>query len=71
LDLLKGVFNFAQFCGISFEEALPYATENPAVMTGIYDITGSIAPGKRADILMLGSDKRTLERVWVRGAEIK
>ena len=71
LDLLKGVLNFAEFCGISFEEALPYATENPAVMTGIYGVTGSIAPGKRADIVMLGEDKKTLERVWVKGIEIK
>ena len=71
LDLLKGVFNFMKFCGVSLEEALPYATENPAVMCGIYDVTGSIAPGKRADILMLGSDKRTLERVWANGSEIK
>lgn len=70
LDLLKGVFNFAEFCGITLEQAIPYATENPAVMTGIYDVTGSIAPGKRADILMLGEDKRTLERVWVKGYEI-
>ena len=71
LDLLKGVFNFMKFCGVTLEEAIPYATENPAVMCGIYDVTGSIAPGKRADILMLGSDKTTLERVWAKGREIK
>jgi N-acetylglucosamine-6-phosphate deacetylase len=71
LNLLDGVFRFMKFCGIGLEEAIPYATKNPAVMTGIYGHTGSIAAGKRADILILGEDRRTLEGVYAAGCKIK
>lgn len=60
-----------KFCGIGLEEAIPYATKNPAVMTGIYGHTGSLAAGKRADIVILGEDRRTLEGVYAAGYKIK
>ena len=38
--------------GVSEREALLAATRNPAKSIGIYDETGSLTPGKRADIVL-------------------
>lgn len=53
LTLFDGMVNFMRFTGAPLEEVLPFATENPARMTGIYDTVGSITPGKRADMILL------------------
>lgn len=53
LTLDKAVENLMRFCGITLEEAIPCATENPAREIGAYDELGSIDVGKRADILLL------------------
>ncbi len=60
LTLDKAVRNLMEFCGISLEQAIPCATENPAKEIGIYDICGSIDVGKRADMLVL-DDTSTFE----------
>lgn len=38
--------------GISVEEAVAAASMNPAKSIGIFDVTGSLVPGKRADVLL-------------------
>lgn len=38
--------------GIPMEEAIASATINPAKSIGIYDKTGSLTPGKRADVII-------------------
>lgn len=48
--------------GIPLEEAVAAATMNPARSIGIYGETGSLTPGKRADVLLLD---RNLELVKV------
>ena len=53
LSLLDGVRHLAKFCGISFGHALRCATLNPARMVGIDGDVGSLAVGKRADMLIL------------------
>ncbi len=42
--------------GIPIAEAIFAATRNPAVSIGIYDRTGSITPGKEADIILTTPD---------------
>ena len=42
--------------GIPVEKAVAAATANPARSIGIYDEAGSIAPGKRADLLLTAPD---------------
>ncbi len=42
--------------GISLEDAVAAASEAPARSVGIYDRVGSLAPGKRADILLVSRD---------------
>ncbi len=69
LDLLTAVKNLAKFAGISFEEALIAATKAPAEMVGIYDRRGSLAVGKRADMVLLDKSMR-IRHVFVEGRKI-
>ncbi len=67
LSLFEGVKNYAAFCRIPFEEALPLGTINPARMVGLDGVTGSIAVGLRADFLVLDEQYR-IRRVCAAGA---
>ena len=69
LHLFDGVKNLAAFAGIPFEKALYNATEAPAKAAGIDGKVGSLAPGKRADMLLLNADFG-IERVWCGGVEM-
>jgi len=66
LDLFTAVKNYSRFTGASFAEAVVCATANPARLTGIYDITGSIERNKSADLIILDEDMNIL-KVFSRG----
>lgn len=51
-DCMKNAVSF----GIPLEEAVAAATINPAKSIGIFDHTGSLTPGKRADVILLDKD---------------
>jgi len=60
--------------GLSPREALRAATSRPAARLGKSDVFGTVAPGRSADLLVLGADPladirhtRRLERVIARG----
>lgn len=53
LNLWEGVKNLMRFAGVSLSAAVACATLHPARMTGIDNMVGSIAPGKRADLLLV------------------
>ncbi len=60
--------------GLSPYEALECATRNPHEWLGDLDVVGTIEPGKRADLLLLGADPlasvanaRAIEAIVVRG----
>ena len=61
LSLLDGVYNYADFAGVSFGEAVFAATMAPAVEVGLEQEVGSLEPGKRADLLVLGSDGKPVQ----------
>ena len=42
--------------GIPLETAVACTTENPAKAAGVYDMYGSISPGKKADVVLLSED---------------
>lgn len=68
LSLAQAVENLMAFCGISLEEAILCATENPAREVGVFDVCGSIDVGKRADLLFLKDTKRMdIRRILLRG----
>ena len=56
--------------GVSVPDASRMASGNPARQLGIFGETGSITPGKRADVLLVTPDLR-LERIWIGGREME
>lgn len=60
LLLKNAVENLAKFTGISFADAVRAASINPAKVIGIDSVTGSIAPGKRADIVVMDKNHHIL-----------
>jgi len=56
--------------GVSVPDASRMASGNPARQLGIFGETGSITPGKRADVLLVTPDLR-LERIWIGGREVE
>ncbi|OUM93814.1 MAG: N-acetylglucosamine-6-phosphate deacetylase [Thermobacillus sp. ZCTH02-B1] len=76
LDILAGstltmieAFRFAvRKVGVSVAEASRMASLNPARQIGADRETGSLRPGKRADVLLLDEDL-VLRRIWIGGRE--
>lgn len=67
-NLHEEFLNLLSF-GIPFKSALKACTANPARAIGVYDQTGSIAVGKRADLLVLKEDG-AIEAVFIKGNRI-
>lgn len=55
-NLLFALYLAVRFCNITIEEALNAVTVNAASSLGIQEETGSIEPGKRADLIILTVD---------------
>jgi N-acetylglucosamine-6-phosphate deacetylase len=55
--------------GLDVPEASRLASSNPARLLGLDEQTGSIAPGKQADLLLI-SPELELQRVWVEGRTV-
>jgi len=70
LTLFKAVCNIMKFCNISLEEALKFATVNPAKMVRA-DFVGSLEKNYRADLIVLSDIKEpTIYDVYVGGNRI-
>jgi N-acetylglucosamine-6-phosphate deacetylase len=68
-----GAFRYmVQEVGLSVPEASALGSGNPARRLGLYGEVGSIAVGKRADLLLIGSGgELELRQVWKRGAKLE
>ncbi len=53
--------------GIPIESAVKCTTVNPAKSVGIYDVCGSITPGKRANVVLLKKENLDLKQVVLEG----
>ena len=60
LKMNDAVKNLVLKCGVTFTDAVDYATVNPAKNLGIYDKTGSIKVGKNADLTVLDGEFNVL-----------
>lgn len=67
LKMKDSLKNMMEFTGISLEEAVKLASENPARQLGIFDRKGSIAPGKDADLVVLDQNHE-VAMAFCRGA---
>ena len=67
-NLYEGMKNAIRF-GISKEEAILSATQNPAKALGCADEIGAIAPGKRADFIICDQNLNR-KQVWIAGEQI-
>lgn len=68
LTLDRALANFMKFCGLSLCDAIVSATETPARQMGIFEECGSLAEGKRADLLLLeDAEVFSIRRVMLRG----
>ncbi len=71
ITLYQAVRNLMKFAGVSYAEALAYATIVPATEVGIDGITGSIAEGKRADLLLVDAKTYDIKMVWQAGETVQ
>ena len=70
LTLFKAVCNIMEFCGITLEKALRFATTNPAKMVGA-DFVGSLEKNFRADLIIIeNKEKPQIYDVYVGGNRI-
>lgn len=70
LTLFKAVCNIMKFCGITLNEALKFATLNPAKMVGA-DFVGSLEKNYRADLIVLSNiESPEIYDVYVGGNRI-
>lgn len=70
ITLYQAVRNLMKFAGVSYAEALPYATIVPATEVGIDGTVGSIAEGKRADLLLVDAESYEITNVWQAGEAV-
>ncbi len=66
LDMATGLRNAVTLLNQPLEEALRMASTNPAAAIGLGDQLGHIAPGYRADLVLLDDDHR-VRATWIGG----
>jgi N-acetylglucosamine-6-phosphate deacetylase len=67
LSLAQAVRNAVTMLGLSLEAALAMASANAADFLGVSPRFGRIAPGRQADLVLLGGDS-TVHGTWLAGA---
>jgi N-acetylglucosamine-6-phosphate deacetylase len=68
ITLLQAVQNCVAHCGISLNDALQLAAENPARLMGLTNKFGTLSVGNAANLVFL-NEKLGLEKVFMNGAE--
>ena len=66
LDMATAVRNCIELLGLSLEQTSMLASANPAAFLGLDGELGSIAPGQRADLVLLDDGLRVVES-WIGG----
>ena len=67
LDMASAVRNAVQLLGLSLEEAVRMASTYPAEFLGLGESHGRIAPGYRADLVVLDDEYR-VQQSWIGGS---
>jgi N-acetylglucosamine-6-phosphate deacetylase len=66
LDMASAVRNAVTMLGLDLQDAAAMASANPAAFLGLNDQLGRIAPGYRANLVLLDDDLRVAES-WIDG----
>jgi N-acetylglucosamine-6-phosphate deacetylase len=66
LDMASAVRNAVRWLGLDLDEASAMASHNPAAFLGLGDELGRIAPGYRADLVLVDDELEVLE-TWIDG----
>ena len=69
LDMASAVRNTCQTLGITLAEAVRMASRNPAEFLKLGGDVGRIAPGQRANLVLLDDELNVLE-TWIDGAQL-
>jgi len=68
LDMASAVRNCSRLLGTSLEDALRFASRNPAEFLGLGHILGKLAPGYRADVVAFEPHTLAVQATWVAGS---
>jgi N-acetylglucosamine-6-phosphate deacetylase len=69
LDMASAVRNAVKLLGLDLAEASRMASRNPAEFLGLGDVMGRIAPGYRADLVLVDDDIEVLDS-WIGGQDL-
>jgi N-acetylglucosamine-6-phosphate deacetylase len=68
LDMATAVRNCVRLLEVPLEDALRFASRNPAEFIGLGDMLGKLCPGHRADMVAIDPETITVRATWVAGA---
>jgi N-acetylglucosamine-6-phosphate deacetylase len=68
LDMAAAVRNCVNLLQVPIEDALRFASRNPAEFIGLGDRLGKLCPGHRADMVAIDPETVTVWATWVAGA---
>jgi N-acetylglucosamine-6-phosphate deacetylase len=68
LDMATAVRNCVNLLQVRLEDALRFASRNPAEFIGLGDMLGKLCPGYRADMVAFDPETITVLATWVAGA---
>jgi N-acetylglucosamine-6-phosphate deacetylase len=69
LDMSVAIRNCVRLLQVPLEDALRFASRNPAEFIGLGHMLGSIAPGYRADLVAIDPETLNVLVVWIEGIE--
>jgi N-acetylglucosamine-6-phosphate deacetylase len=69
LDMATAIRNCIKLLHVPLQDALRFASRNPAEFIGVGDGLGKLAPGYRADIVAFDPDTLTVLGTWVAGTD--
>ncbi|MBW7477014.1 N-acetylglucosamine-6-phosphate deacetylase [Paenibacillus oenotherae] len=70
LTMLDAVRNMMAYTGLNLMQVSRMASANPAARLGLQQLTGSIASGKQADLVLTDQSLLSVQGTWVRGRRV-
>jgi N-acetylglucosamine-6-phosphate deacetylase len=70
LTMINAFRYMTEHSGLSVMDISRYASGNPARQLGLFEYTGSIAVGKRADLVLAEPDFSKVRSTWVNGRQV-